>query len=279
MTAVRDRYFGFKDISQFTSEIVYSLFDFPRPPRKTLFSKAAPPTKVVPPLPDFLAYILLRTALPNSTVYHALHLLGRLSFAHTPFPSTPIPPQTLPHFLLLCSLNLATTYSMDNSYATDSWSIASRSLFTVSQIDDGILWMLSKLDWVLRIPATRDEEMDVLEKAEDLMEVAEKWEEAFVEWKCHPIDHHDRLEHPNFSNSSPSNRKRMSSLAPPPPYSDPTFVPFDNSNLSRDSTLSSSEDSNSCDDDLLHTTVRAVKRLSRNLSTFAHRRQTTSIEH
>jgi len=93
-------------------------------------------------LAEFVAYVLYRTDIPDSIVFHSLHLLRRL----TPSPSDSKP------LLLLSSFILATKYAMDDAYSNKSWSIAAKGLFTVKEINTMEFDLLSRLGGLLRDP-------------------------------------------------------------------------------------------------------------------------------
>ncbi|KAH8930662.1 hypothetical protein BT69DRAFT_1327768 [Atractiella rhizophila] len=122
---VQDPYYGCRDISILCAETAYNLFPFTSSMQETPSSS----------LSTWVAYMLYRTALPNQVVFHALHLLHRISKSFTAAPA--ISPIT--HFherLLLSSFILATAYNNDCAFANSSWKIAAQDLFTVAEIDE-----------------------------------------------------------------------------------------------------------------------------------------------
>jgi len=152
---IKDTLYGRGEISLLAAKTVVSLFG----PQRKNFSKV---THEEMEVAEFVAYILYRTALPDPTIYHSLHLLRRLSQEFDAEPSSITP--FFYHKLVFSALVLATKYHMDDAYANSSWAIASQGLFSLKEINQMEFSMLSSLDWVLRLPG------------EDLETISQPWE-------------------------------------------------------------------------------------------------------
>ncbi|KAH8918169.1 hypothetical protein BT69DRAFT_1301217 [Atractiella rhizophila] len=153
---VADKFYGRKDISLHAAKVVQQLFP------SNVSSSSAGSTSSNPspaPLAEWYAYVLFRTALPNATIFHALYLLQRLSHTFVVDETVPSPP-VLQYQLLYSATILATNYQMDDCYSNASWSIASRSLFSLEQTNIMQMTMFENLDFSLHIDP---EEVEALE--------------------------------------------------------------------------------------------------------------------
>ncbi|KAH8930356.1 hypothetical protein BT69DRAFT_1328002 [Atractiella rhizophila] len=135
---VQDPHYGCRDISILCAETAYNLFPFTTPIQETSSS-----------LSTWVAYMLYRTALPNQVVFHALHLLHRISKSF----HTALTISSMTHLherLLLSSLVLATAYNDDCAFTNSSWKIAAQDYFTVAEIDEMEMEFLLRLGFRLR---------------------------------------------------------------------------------------------------------------------------------
>ncbi|KAH8915905.1 hypothetical protein BT69DRAFT_833573 [Atractiella rhizophila] len=137
--AVVDKYFGRKDICLFAEKSVTCLF-----PLEGQSSKATDPS-----VAEWYAYLLYRTAIPNSYVFLALHLLRRISLAYVLDPSSPTPPNFY-HSLLLSATILSSKYMMDDCFSNGSFHIASKRMFSVKEINNMEMSLLASLNWRIR---------------------------------------------------------------------------------------------------------------------------------
>ncbi|KAH8915860.1 hypothetical protein BT69DRAFT_837985 [Atractiella rhizophila] len=145
-----DKYYGRRDIAILCERTVTSLFH--KSKATTPFSHASTSkAQTIPALREWIAYILYRTALPNTTVFHALHLLKRLAVNFACDPTLPSPP-LFHHRLIFSCLVLATDWAMDDAYSKKSWSIACRHVFSLGEINEMEVSLLRSLDWTLRLP-------------------------------------------------------------------------------------------------------------------------------
>ncbi|KAH8918144.1 hypothetical protein BT69DRAFT_1301225 [Atractiella rhizophila] len=126
----------------------------------------APPAPV---LSEWIAWFLVRTALPNSAVFHSLHLLRRVSARYSfsgnslrsPFPSL------FHHCLFLSSMMLAMKYTADDCYDNPAFTTAARDLFTLWEVNEMELTLFRLLNWQIRLPY------------EDLEAIVKEMEEEF----------------------------------------------------------------------------------------------------
>jgi len=157
-----DKFYGRRELALLCAQTAFELF--PVPPSYEESSDYASSSSAsldadVPPVAEWVAYFLYRTALPNTTAFYAIHLLRRVSVSFSADESSGIPePHLLHHRLLLAAFILATKCLMDDCYSNKSFAIASRNLFSVSEIDRMELGMLGALGWRLR-----DDDEDVVE--------------------------------------------------------------------------------------------------------------------
>ncbi|KAH8917361.1 hypothetical protein BT69DRAFT_671684 [Atractiella rhizophila] len=177
----RTEYYGRKDICLFAEESVTCLFplddvESPSAPSDTFILKNSEEEE--PAIAPWLARILARTAIPDTVIFHALHLLRRLSETHYVDAIKPTP-NFFHHRLLFTSLVLASKYSIDNCYTNQSFSIAS-TIFSLSEVNGMELSMLSSLEWRLRA------------KDEPLMEIIltyeAEWNGRLREEKAQPLN-------------------------------------------------------------------------------------------
>ncbi|KAH8927129.1 hypothetical protein BT69DRAFT_1347491 [Atractiella rhizophila] len=123
-------------------------------------------------LKTWIAYVLYRTDVPNPTVFHAIHLVKRLSRSFETSPNANVPP-FFHERIFLSSLVLASAYSLDNSYANSSWSIASKGIFSVGEIDEMEMELFRCLSFSLR---QEGEDLDSILRAEE-----KAWSQGLLE--------------------------------------------------------------------------------------------------
>ncbi|KAH8914689.1 hypothetical protein BT69DRAFT_1289851 [Atractiella rhizophila] len=168
-TSSNDNYYGRKEISQLIERTVFKLFPKHRDtdsasPFRQLDPNAIPSSsskggesddfawssKCNESVSHWLAWVLYRAKLPEFIIHHSLYLLHRLSSTYSFTMSTT--DDLLHRRLIFTSLILATKYSLDNSYTNASWSEASKYLFSVREISQMELEVLSWLGWRLGEP-------------------------------------------------------------------------------------------------------------------------------
>jgi len=156
-----DKYHGRRDICILVESMTNHIF--PVPTSVASSSKSPAPPK----MSGWLAYIFYRTALPNQTIFHAIHLLRRIAATLDFDPSISRSP-LVQHRLVFTALVLATKYWMDDSYSNKSFSVASRGLFTLKEVNEMEFELLEGLNWKIG--------------EEGLVEILEGYEIEFSRW-------------------------------------------------------------------------------------------------
>jgi len=150
------QFYGRRGISLLAERTVVGLFErtglsvLANEERSHPASASVLTTTSPPSIAEFVAYVLYRTALPNIIIFHAFHLLGRLSREFEPDPLLSSSPLFY-HGLVFTSLVLATKYLMDDAYDNNSWSIASMGLFTLRDVNAMERSVFAALDMRLRV--------------------------------------------------------------------------------------------------------------------------------
>ncbi|KAH8926269.1 hypothetical protein BT69DRAFT_1279002 [Atractiella rhizophila] len=212
------KYYGRKDICLLCEHTVHSLFPLPAKVAKQI--ARATSSSVIgdspPTIGEWLAYFFYRTALPQTTVFHALHLLNRLSAVYS-FSSAEMDAplaRLVHHRLIFTALLLATKYSMDDSYSNRSFAIASKSLFTLREVNEMEMEMMSSLDWTLGSPDLKEiVESYIAEWEEKLMRdrKADSLHRQAAKLASLPSRSHHSNPNPNSHSNHPSSFKRKRS--------------------------------------------------------------------
>ncbi|KAM0750998.1 hypothetical protein T439DRAFT_325155 [Meredithblackwellia eburnea MCA 4105] len=149
MMRVQDNYHGFNSEVKLTLHIINTLF--------RLTTDTGPSLKRQDrSFKQFVAYVLYRTQLPSTILYHSLLLLTRL---HIRYPTSRCSPQVhnSPHRLFLSSYILSSKMNMDNTYHNTDWKILGKHAMHPAEVMLGERELFAFLGWSAHV---KKEELD-----------------------------------------------------------------------------------------------------------------------